>query len=80
MSDKIIKRDELNVLLQQIFPFNENHRNYVKKIFENDLIDGISEYDLRDKVSKMKYNQHDEIDEQEAERIKNKLLENLNKK
>jgi hypothetical protein len=80
MSDKLINRYELNVLLEQIFPFNEKDRNYVKKIFENDLADGISEYDLRDKVQKMKYDQNDEIDENEAERIKNKILESLVKK
>jgi len=79
MADKRIYRDEFNNILNELFPFNGKEREYAKRIFDKDLIDGLTEWELRDKVMKMQVNQTDEIDTYEAQKIRDKLLARLGK-
>jgi len=77
MSDKRIYRDEFNNIIKELFPFSDKERNYLKTIFDKDLVDGLTEWELKDKVMKMEVNQTDEVNTYEAEKIKNKLLGRL---
>jgi hypothetical protein len=77
MSDKRIYRDEFNNIIKELFPFSDKEREYLKGIFDKDLVDGLTEWELKDKVMKMQINQTDEVDTYEAQKIKNKLLGRL---
>ena len=77
MSDRRIYRDEFNNIIKELFPFSDKERNYLKAVFDKDLIDGLTEWELKDKVMKMEENQTDEVNTYEAGKIKNKLLERL---
>jgi hypothetical protein len=77
MNDKRIYRDEFNNIIKELFPFSDKERDYLKAIFDKDLVDGLTEWELKDKVIKMQTNQTDEVDTYEAQKIKNKLLGKL---
>jgi len=77
MNDKRIYRDEFNSIIKELFPFGDKERNYLKTVFDKDLVDGLTEWELKDKVMKMEANQTDEVNTYEAEKIKNKLMGRL---
>lgn len=78
MSKRIYKY-EFNEMLKYITDISDQERQYLNQIFANDLIDGLTEFELRDKINKLRYNQKDSMDQWELERVKNKLLEKLSK-
>ena len=74
---KRIYKYEFNEILRRITDISQKEREYLNKIFVNDLIDGLTEFELRDKINKLYYNQKDILDQWELEKVKRKILEQL---
>lgn len=78
MSERIHK-DQFIKILKKVFPTNAEHRQHLLKVFENDLIDGLTEFEIKSKLNHIKYDTKDQIDMWKAEKAKKMLLEALGK-
>lgn len=78
--DKKIYKLEFNELLKYIPDISLEEREYLNQVFANDLVDGLTEYELRRKIEHLKIDPKDQIDQWEAEKVKQKLLDALGKK
>jgi len=76
---KRIYRYEFNKILKTIPEISREEREYLNRVFSNELVDGLTEFELRQKIQKLKANTTDSIDGFEAEKVKRKLLEALGK-
>ncbi len=72
---KRIFRNEFNNILKYIPNISEQERMFLLSVFENDLVDGLTEFELKQKIERLKFNEKDPIDREEAETVKKKLLE-----
>ena len=70
---------EFNAILKQVFPYNEKDREYVKQKFQQVVLDGITEFDLRQELGKMRFDTKDVIDNFEADKIQKQFLDKLGK-
>lgn len=75
MEKKRIYKYEFNEILKKISDISVEERGFLNKVFANDLIDGLTEFELKEKIARLKVDTKDQIDRWEAEKIKNKLLE-----
>lgn len=76
---KRINSQEFAMILYNIPDFSEKDKAYLKKAFEFYLEDGLTEWELRDKIGKLSFNENDGIDKFELEKLKNKVLAALGK-
>lgn len=74
MTEKKIFKNEFNELLKSIPDISLEEREYLNQVFANDLIDGLTEYELMHKIEHLKFDSKDQIDQWEADKIKQKLL------
>jgi len=58
---------------------SQKEREYLNQIFANDLIDGLTEFELTQKIRHLKFNTKDPINQWDAEKVKSKLLEKMKK-
>jgi len=72
-----IYRYEFNEILKKIPDISTEERAYLNQVFQKDLIDGLTEFDLRQKINSLSYNQEDQLDRWELESVKKKILERL---
>jgi len=72
---KRIFRNEFNNILKYIPNISEQERMFLLSVFENDLVDGLTEFELKQKIERLKFDEKDPIDREEAETVKKKLLE-----
>lgn len=79
MNKKRINRYELNEVLRNMPNISQKEREYLTKAFSQELLDGIDEWELKNKISKLYYNQTDGITPAELEQIKRKILGKLGK-
>jgi len=77
--EKRINKYEFNEILKYIPEISHEERDYLNKVFANDLVDGLTEFELRQKIQHLKFDTKDPIDSFEAEKIKNKILERMGK-
>jgi len=77
---KRIYKYDFNQLLMYIPEISPKEREYLVQFFANDLVDGLTEFELRKKIEKLKFDQKDQIDTWEAEKVKQKVLDALGKK
>lgn len=77
MEKKRIYRNEFNEILKHITDISNEERQYLNQIFDKDLIDGLTEFELREKIRHLGYNKGDILDQWELEKVKNKILEKL---
>ena len=76
---KKIYRREFNQALGKVSNLSKEERKYLNKVFTNDLNDGLSEYELKSRINKLRYNTTDPLDSYEIEQVKKKLLGELKK-
>jgi len=74
---KRINRFEFNEILRNLPNVSQKEREYLNKAFSQELLDGIDEWELKNKISKLYYNQTDGINQAELEQIKRKILEKI---
>ena len=78
-SSKKIYRGEFNRALSKISDLSSEEKRYLNDVFKNDLIDGLSEYELRQKIEQLRHKPDDCLDYWEIEQVKRKLMGELGK-
>jgi hypothetical protein len=76
-SSKKISRDEFKKILQTIPQLSNKERAYVNGVFQDSLKDGLSKYELKKEIQRLRHNSNDPLDSYEVEKIKKKLMERL---
>jgi hypothetical protein len=75
---KKIQRREFEDALKTLPLIDEREREYLKGVFSSDLKDGIiTERELRRRMSDLRHNHGDILDEKEVEQVKRKLFGEL---
>jgi len=77
--NKRIYRYEFNKILQSLSNISQKEREYLNQVFSNDLVDGLTEFELREKINKLSHNQKDVLDKWEIGDVKRKILEKMAK-
>ena len=72
-----IYKDEFNKLLSTVPGISEKDRAYLDQVFGSDLIDGLTEFELKEKTSRLLYNTTDILTPSEVEAIKRKIQQRL---
>jgi len=70
---KKISRRDFEKSLWEIPELSDQERAYIEGVFQQALKDGLSEYELKREISRLKYNPNDSLDSFEVEKIKKKL-------
>jgi len=76
---KKIYRREFNQALGKVSNLSKEEKKYLNEVFKGDLNDGLSEYELRQRINKLRYNATDPLDSYDVEQVKKKLLGELKK-
>jgi len=76
-TSKKIYRKEFNQALNKIPNLSAAEKDYLNEVFSQDLADGLTEYELRQKISQLEYKTNDPLDYYQVEEVKKKLLEKL---
>ena len=71
-SKKIYSKD-FNKALGQIPDISKEERAYLNDVFQKDLADGLSKYELEERIAKLRYKSDDPLDPWEVEQVKKKL-------
>lgn len=74
-----IYREEFNRILLSIIEISPAEREFLKEAFSGDLVDGLTEWELKQKIQSLKFNQDDPINQWDAEKVRSKLLEKMSK-
>ena len=72
---KKISRQDFEKMLRKIPELSDKERAYVEGVFQKALKDGLSKYELKKEISRLKHNSSDPSDAFEVEKIRKKLLE-----
>lgn len=76
-SEKIYKI-EFNEALRKLPDISKEEREYLNEVFANDLKDGLTQYELKQRIEKLRRNYNDILEPEEVEQVKNKLLGKFN--
>ncbi|MBI2049925.1 MAG: hypothetical protein HYT35_00510 [Candidatus Staskawiczbacteria bacterium] len=76
---KRINRYEFNKILHSITDISDKERNYLHQSFNKHLVDGLTEYELKEKINKLQSDKKDILDNWELEQVKRKILGRLGK-
>ena len=76
---KRINRYEFKRILRNIPEISQKEREYLNRVFARDLIDGLTPWELKQKIGNLYFNQKDEIDQWELAKVKNRLLREMEK-
>lgn len=74
ISDKKIHRSDFRKALRQISELSPKERAYVKEVFKNDLKDGLSKFEIKERCHKLMHKTGDPLEPFEVIKIKEKLL------
>lgn len=69
-----IYKDEFNKILHSIADLSPEERGYLNQVFGHDLIDGLTEWELKTKINSLRYNKNDNLEQLELDKLKAKLL------
>jgi len=75
--NKGINRYEFNKILKTIPNISPKERGYLNRVFNKDLIRGLSAFELKQKISQLRFNKEDELDQWELKAVKGKLLKRI---
>lgn len=78
-TDKRVYRQDFNNTLKEIPDISQKERQYLNQVFGNDLIDGLTEFELKQKIEKLRHNTNDILDPWELEQAKRKILQRFGK-
>ena len=73
-SSKKIYRDDFDKALRQIPELSDKERAYVKDVFQSALKGGLSKFELKKEIGRLRYKPNDPLDSFEVEKIKQKLM------
>jgi len=76
-SPKKISRVDFEKALRNIPELSDKERAYVNGIFQDSLKDGLSKYEIKKEISRLKYKPDDPLDSFEVKKIKRKLMEHF---
>jgi len=74
-TSKKIYREKFDKALRQIPELSDKERAYVKNVFQDSLKGGLSKFELKKEIGRLKYKTDDLLDSFEVEKIKKKLME-----
>ncbi|MBL7155247.1 MAG: hypothetical protein ISS88_01955 [Candidatus Portnoybacteria bacterium] len=74
-SSKKIYRREFDKALRKIPELSDKERAYVSDVFQDSLRNGLSKFELKKEIGRLRYKPDDPLDSFEVEKIKNKLME-----
>lgn len=72
-SKKIYKKD-FNKALKQVSDISEEERKYLNEVFKKDLEDGLSVYEIKQRIEKLHHISDDPLDSGEVEQVRKKLM------
>ena len=72
--DEKIYKEEFDKTLRSLSDISKEEREYLNEVFANDLKDGLTKYELRDRIAKLRRNYEDVLESDEIEVVKKKLL------
>lgn len=78
-NSKKIYSSDFDKALRSVSSISSEERKYLNEVFKSDLTDGLSKYELKKRIEKLRYNTNDPIDSGEVDQIKRKLLGELQK-
>ncbi len=76
-TNKKIYRRDFEKFLRDIPELSDTERSYIEGVFQDSLKDGLTEYELKKEIERLRNNPNDEIDSFEIGKIKEKLIEAL---
>jgi len=76
-TNKKIYRRDFEKFLRDIPELSDTERSYIEGVFQDSLKDGLTEYELKKEIERLRNNPNDEIDSFEIGKIKKKLNEAL---
>jgi len=76
-TNKKIYRRDFEKFLRDIPELSDTERSYIEGVFQGSLKDGLTEYELKKEIERLRNNPNDEIDSFEIGKIKKKLNEAL---
>ena len=74
-SGKKISRLDFEKALRNIPELSDRERAYVSGVFQDALKGGLSKFELKKEIGRLKYKPNDPLDSFEVEKIKQKLIE-----
>jgi len=74
-SSKKIYWNEFDKALRDIPELSDKERDYVNSIFQDSLKGGLSEFEIKKEIGRLKHKPDDPLDFLEVEKIKRKLME-----
>ena len=77
VSSKKIYRDKFRKALRKISELSDKERAYVEEAFKDELKDGLSKFELKERCYKLKHKTGDLLESSEVRKIKEKLLEHF---
>jgi len=77
-SSKNINKKKFNELLRKIPEISKQERDYLNETFKKDLSDGLTGYEIKKRVEKLRYNSEDCLDRSEVKKVRKKLLGEFN--
>ncbi len=72
---KKIYREKFENALRNIPELSDKERAYVKDVFQGALKGGLSKFELKKEIGRLRYKPDDPLDSFEVEKIKKKLME-----
>lgn len=77
--NKRIYRYQFNEILKKIPEISPKEREYLNRVFRKELIDGLTLWELKQKINQLRLDKKDELDQWEIEKVRKKLLEKMGK-
>lgn len=74
-SSKKIYRADFDKALRSIPELSDKERAYVNDVFQNSLDSGLSKFELKKEIRRLRYKANDLLDSFEVKKIKKKLME-----
>ena len=74
-SSKKIYREKFENALRDIPELSDKERAYVSSVFQGALKGGLSKFEIKKEIGRLRYKPDDPLDSFEVERIKKKLME-----
>ena len=74
-SSKKIYRDDFKEALRKVPQLSHKERSYIEGVFSKPLENGLSEYEVKKEIGRLKHVSGDPLDSFEIEKLKQKLSE-----
>lgn len=74
-STKKIYKKEFNQTLSKISVISKQEKAYLNEAFKSDLSDGLTAYELKQRIERLRRNSEDILDYNEVKQVKRKLSE-----